>query len=1090
LDGSIEPPLGIVVQKDENKARELYEQSVKDVDNYVQFFSRYDSTAYYALFQKSFILDTKLNRKEEALAGYLDISKNFAWDYYRKPAVVNAYVIATEICQNSKLAQFTPGIDTIVRLKGQPDPLKQEEEKYLEVLETLVRLFPHDSLAVPSLQVMSTIYLAKGYTDKYKEVNARLLQYYPIQPVDQGVLVSMSDYALYEEKDYVKSEQLAKAVFYGPQTKDKKDAKRREFAYNRIGESITQQAEYYKAKGNYYVAAQQYQRAALTVPKWKNANQAAVLASDNYVLAGRTEDAVRVNNYLIEKASDNPTYKVKAYKGIVLAYEKAERYDSLSNSLEKIADVFKDSTELAEESLRKAIKASMRAEKWSNAIRVTDKYLSRYPDSKDAPDIAFNKIDLNLKMGNEAGIFDSYGQFADKYVDKPLSVKAYFRRGEYLEKKSDIPGAEAEYEKAITRSEKLKGQADIWASESYNKLLTHLVAEYKATPVKLVIAPAAYETPKPTQDLKTSTRQKAAKPSKSKTKTTKTVVKTKTEQKKEISYDNAKKLQLKQKIGDYSVKLINLGGYRVIDAYYTPGFLSEDLADDYSGLTDTLYKAVNEKGQKIKGTKRDINVAQSNADASQGYRVAGDDYATAYKNLSKAKDDVLAEQKGSSALDTTTVTGDVTSAPADTSLIALNKYIDSLLTTTGNVPNKLKVTSLNATIQKTRAKIAEMYYKAAKVKENSVYVWLNWQVPDEDKNKQIKSIQKIKLKNPLFIGDITELLTLSKVASTYVQPSVVDAIRTYQAGVEKSKSLELDNEYSKLSSDAITRLAPKAAQRIDSLARVSGVLFDKLDQEYRDKLASIVKFKPDDQIDLVLKIEKMKLVITNYNSLSIEAVNEYYNAYQLLKEVNAPETRLNALADTATTFVFELGDRSMARSENFAKYAKDFEKAFNEDFNKYWYSDAQAPYDDLGKLWRTAAQNVLGQVIDFVDEFGFQSDNTQKALRRLVNSDPRKFSIGEESKKADNYATNSDWKVAKEVTDPEWYTKKYDDSGWKGATVNSGETSLGYVTKQIQADSVALGQQSVSVAPIWFRAKSANRVPVQKQAPVIDAPKS
>lgn len=1090
LDGSIEPPLGIVVQKDEKKSRELYEQSVKDVDNYVQFFSRYDSTAYYALFQKSFILDTKLNRKQEALVGYLDISKNFAWDYYRKPAVVNAYVIATEVCQTNKLAQFTPGIDTIARFKGQPDSLNPDEKKYLEVLETLVRLFPHDSLAVPSLQVMSTIYLAKGYTDKYKEVNARLLQYYPIQPVDPGVLVSMSDYALYEEKDYVKSEQLAKAVFYGPPTKDKKDAKRREFAYNRIGESITQQAEFYKNKGNNYAAAQQYQRAALTVPKWKNANQAAVLASDNYVLAGRTDDAVRVNNYLIEKSSDNPEYKVKAYKGIVLAYEKAERYDSLANSLEKIADVFKDSTELAEESLRKSIKASMRSENWSNAIRVTDKYLSRYPDSKEAPDIAFNKIDLNLKMGNESGVFDSYGQFADKYVDKPLSVKAYFRRGEYLEKKNDIPGAEAEYEKAITRSEKLKGQADVWASESYYKLITYLVDEYKATPVKLVIAPSAYEAPKESQALKASTRQKTTKSTK-KTKTTKQAKAKEPEKKKEISYDNAKKLQLKQKIGDYSVKLINLGGYRVIDAYYTPGFLSEDLADDYSGLTDTLYNAANEKGQKIKGTKRDINVAQSNADASQGYKIAGDDYATAYKNLTKAKDDVLAEQKGVSSLDTTTVTaGPMSAGPTDTSLVALNKYIDSLLTTTGNVPNKLKVTALNGTIEKTRSKISEMYYKAAKVKENSVYVWLNSQVPDEDKNKQIKSIKKIKLKNPLFIGDITELLTLSKIASTYVQPSVVDAIRTYQAGVEKSKALELDNEYLKLSNDAIIRLAPKAAERIDSLARVSGVLFDKLDQEYRDKLASIATFKTDDQIDLTLKIEKMKLVISNYNNLATEAVNEYYNAYQMLKEVGAPETRLNALADTATKFVFELGDRSMTRSENFAKYSKDFEKTFNEDFNKYWYSDAQGPYDDLGKLWRTAAQNVLGQVIDFVDEFGFQSDNTQKALRRLVNSDPRKFSIGEESKKVDSYATNSDWKVAKDISDAEWYAKKYDDGGWKDAVVNEGGTSLGYITKQVQADSIVLGKQSISVSPIWFRAKSIYRAPAPKPMQMLDSAKS
>jgi len=1048
LDGSIEPPLGIVVNKDQNKAKELYEQVVKDVDNYAKFFSRYDSTAYYSLFQKSFILDTKLNKKEEALDGYLNIAQNFAWDYFRKPAIINAYVISTEQVQSKGIAQFTPGIDTMANFSGKADTLLKDEQDYVSVLETLVRLYPHDSLAVPSLQVLSSIYLAKGYTTKYKEVNSRLLQYYPIQHIDPGILVSLSDYALFEEKDYVKSEQLAKALYYGPSGDLEKDKKRKEFAYNRIGESITQQAEYYKAKENYLLAAKQFERAAIEVPEWKEANQATVLASDNYVLAGRTEDAVRVNNYLINKAGDNPEFKVKAYKGIVLAYEKSENYDSLSKALENIADEFPDSTELAEESLKKSIKASMRSESWKNAIRVTDKYLERFPDSEEAPDIAFNKIDLNTKLGNDEGVFDSYGEFADRYVDKPLSVKAYFRRGEYLERKDNVDSAKVEYEKAINRSEKLKGQADIWASESLYKLTSYLVEDYKATPVSMIIEPSAY------------VEQKKSKTTKAKAKT-----------KKDIAYDNKEKLELKDKIGNYTVKLIKLGGYRVIDAYYTPGFLSENLADNYSSLPDTLYKATNSRGQKIKDSKRDLNIAQANVDASQGYTVAGNDYSIAYKNLTKAKEKVLEEQKGASVLDTTSVQGDsLAFANIDTtSLKYLNDVIDSLLTNTGNVPDNLKLASLNATIDKTKSKISEMYYKAGQMKESSIYLWLNAKVPEEDRNKEIKRIKRIKLKNPLFIGDITELLTLSKIASDYVQPSTVDAIKTYEKGIENSKKLELQNEYVDLSNQAIIKLAPKAAERIDSLARVSGLLFDKLDKEYRDKLASIESFKTDDQIDLTLKIEKMKLVITNYNNLATSAVAEYYNTYQLLKDVGATETKLNALADTATKFIFELGDKSMSRSENFERYSKEFAQTFNNDFNKYWYSDAEAPYKNLSGLWKIAAQNVLGQVVDFVDEFKFQSKATQQALRRLVNSDPRKFSIGQDSKKLLTILTNSDWKIAKDVTDDKWYSKDYDDNSWEYATVNEGSQLFKYVGKFESIDTSYFVQKNESVSPIWFK---------------------
>lgn len=1065
LDGSIEPPLGIVVNQDNQKALELYEQVVTDVDNYAKFFSRYDSTAYYALFQKSFILDTKLDKKEEALDGYLDIAKNFAWDYYRKPSIINAYVIATEQVQQKQIAQFTPGIDTMANFSGQPDSLTKDEKDYVSVLETLVRLYPHDSLAVPSLQVLSTIYLAKGYTDSYKEVNTRLLQYYPLQQIDPGLLVSLSDFALFEEKDFVKSEQLAKAIFYGPSGTSDKDKKRKEFAYKRIGESITQQAEYYKSKDNYLLAAKQYERATLTVPDWDNANQATVLASDNYVLAGRTEDAVRVNNYLISKADDNPEFKVKAYKGIVLAYEKSENYDSLSSALETIADEFPDSTELAEESLKKSIKASMRSENWNNAIRVTDKYLDRFPDSKEAPDIAFNKIDLNTKLGNDEGVFDSYGEFADRYVDKPLSVKAYFRRGEYLERKSKIDSAKVEYEKAITRSDKLKGQADIWASESLYKLSSYLVEDYKATPVQMVIEPTAYK-----EDRKVKKRSSS-----------------KAKDKKDISYNNQEKLALKDKIGDYTVKLINLGGYRVIDAYYTPGFLSEDLADDYAALPDTLYKATSPRGLKIQDTKRDRNIAQANADASQGYSVAGNDYSVAYENLTKAREKVLEEQKGVSVLDTTAVEGDsLAFARIDTSsLKSLNKVIDSLLTNTGNVPDNLKLAALNATIDKTKSKISEMYYKAGQMKENSVYVWLNAKVPEEDRNKEIKRIKRIRLKNPLFIGDITELLTLSKIASDFVQPSVVDAIKTYEEGVNKSEKLKLQNQYVDLSNKAIINLAPKAAERIDSLARMSGILFDKIDQEYRDKLASIETFSTDDQIDLTLKVEKMKLVITNYNNLATSAVAEYYNTYQLLKDVGASETKLNALADTATKFIFQLGDISMSRSENFEKYSKEFSQIFNNDFNKYWYSDAEAPYKNLSGLWKIAAQNVLGQVVDFVDEFKFQSKATQQALRRLVNSDPRKFSIGQDSKKSLTIATNYDWKIAKDISDDNWFSKKYDDSDWTLVTVNEGSSDFKYVGKFESADTTYFIQKTENVNPVWFKTLTMAK-PVVAPMPLMD----
>jgi hypothetical protein len=85
------------------------------------------------------------------------------------------------------------------------------------------------------------------------------------------------------------------------------------------------------------------------------ADEAAVLAADNYVLAGMTEDAVRINNDLFNTTND-PIYKIKAYKGIAYAYSKAGNKLALAQAVEKIADTFSDSVGIVEENLYEAIR--------------------------------------------------------------------------------------------------------------------------------------------------------------------------------------------------------------------------------------------------------------------------------------------------------------------------------------------------------------------------------------------------------------------------------------------------------------------------------------------------------------------------------------------------------------------------------------------------------------------------------------------------------------------------------------------------------------------------------------------------------------
>jgi TolA-binding protein len=1094
------------------KARNFYEQVVKDVENYSAFFSRYDEKAFWAQFQRAQILDYKLGRTKDAIPAYLDIAKNFAYDSmrldiedeyspvisFRRESLKQAFGYADSLCQLKKIAIYTPFLDTLARFSGAPDSLKEEEKLFLEIADIYIRLYPHDSVSVNLIKVISDFYIAKGMLKEYREANARLVQYYPIQTIYSGTVYNLMDNAYFVEKDYGLSERLAKAVYYGPNTGDPRWEAQKRDAYEKIGYSIGERAKYYNAKGNYAAAGREYERAFREVRKWRLADEAAVLAADNYVLAGMTEDAVRINNDLFNTTND-PVYKIKAYTGIAYAYSKAGNKVALAQAVEKIADTFTDSIAIVEDNLYKAIDIYQSIDSLDQAIRVTDKYLNRfqtdylsavqrgtetsYQNRSDR--VALNRIDLFKKKGEEQGIFEAYGIYADNYTNSPQSVLAYFKRGEYLQQRGDLKGAQKEFEKAIARNASLPEgkQNPFWTSESLYRLSQDLLTGLKQTPVYLTVKPEAF----------TTTNQKSKKSTTKKKKKDEPVVQ---KQEAVIEFDNKVAVGYKDNLYNYLAQMIRIGGYRQVEAIYNAGYTAELMAKKYEIYPDSLDKIRNERGDSINPQKLLYNQVLANQEAGEFFKGAGNDYYRTVKNLTQAKLDFLKmrEKEPDSlkmtrkrikdypdsvssyiALISQYLRPGVGGPYADSTMEVMRPLVEQWITQNAtDVPDDVILATLDGSVEKARDKVSEMFYRAGLMKEKSITLYQNkFRVPkDLLDEKGVVTIKRKRMKPVVIdVRDLVELAAQVDATARYIRPLAQQSMEVYEQGVVRSKELGLKNEYVKLSEQALLRLATVTVDRADSLSRSALKLFDKYDKSYQDQLAETKKVTLQGVTDFSVKAAKMRSALQkSYIELIVPSLVEYAEAYNQLKRLNAPPDRLRELAKNAMSFVYEIGVGYYRRALDIEKRIELYNKINNEDLEKSWYGDAAVQYDDIRKLCRQVAAVVLGEVITLNDKFDdYQDDNFIASLRALVDIDASIAAIlDKEAEKETFISTGADWVFIDTVAmedDFNWFKKDFNTSKWMPVTVNSGTQKVNYIIK-VNDTTFAVGE--TSVVPIWY----------------------
>jgi hypothetical protein len=381
-----------------------------------------------------------------------------------------------------------------------------------------------------------------------------------------------------------------------------------------------------------------------------------------------------------------------------------------------------------------------------------------------------------------------------------------------------------------------------------------------------------------------------------------------------------------------------------------------------------------------------------------------------------------------------------------------------------------------------------MFYRAGLMKEKSITLYQNkFRVPkDLLDEKGVVTVKRKRMKPVVIdVRDLVELAAQVDATARYIRPLAQQSMEVYEQGVARSKELGLKNEYVKLSEQALLRLATVTVDRADSLSRSALKLFDKYDKSYQDQLAETKKVTLQGVTDFSVKAAKMRSALQkSYTELIVPSLEEYAEAYNQLKRLNAPPDRLRELAKNAMSFVYEIGVGYYRRALDIEKRIELYNKINNEDLEKSWYGDAAVAYDDIRKLCRQVAAVVLGEVIRLNDKFDdYQDDNFIASLRALVDIDPSIAAIlGKESEKENIISTSADWVFVDTVAmedDFNWFKKDYNISKWMPVTVNSGTEKVNYIIK-VNDTTFAVGETSVS--PIWY-------APLAPPAPKPVAPK-
>ncbi|NTW50935.1 MAG: hypothetical protein HGB19_14640, partial [Chlorobiales bacterium] len=172
--------------------------------------------------------------------------------------------------------------------------------------------------------------------------------------------------------------------------------------------------------------------------------------------------------------------------------------------------------------------------------------------------------------------------------------------------------------------------------------------------------------------------------------------------------------------------------------------------------------------------------------------------------------------------------------------------------------------------------VAPNWFKAAEVKSEKLNTHLRLQAPADVKGKRVTIAHPdttVKESGTILIGDVAEIAYLAKVVNVYIRTEAQDAAKAYLNGISQPETLEPSRWYGEQAIARALNIAPKAAERLDSLSKSGNTLFDGLEEEVKTLIAAPT-LAAQDEIHLFGLLEKMNVLATTQRDMLTTASAE------------------------------------------------------------------------------------------------------------------------------------------------------------------------------------------------------------------------
>lgn len=428
-----------------------------------QFISYFptDTFAYFIHYNVAFIQHYMFGQLDSAFEEYINVANKYTYDKYRYKSSIDAYFIADSLYRRNpfKKPANVPN-DSVLALTPGEEKLIEAINNYSRLFPDTVSLYPMDSLTnpqpvmgIPGLKTAEFLAFAGEIYFNHNDLN-RSSQYFNTiltrYPTSNKVIISekylMQSYV--DRKDYRSSEIVARRILGNPSaTTEQKDEAVRIIFY-----SVFKHGEAFQGAKQNAKAAREFERAYTegTELGHKKKEELAIALFNSgieYTNSRELKRAIRSFETYAEKFPDTKDAPNALFNAQAM-YAEMKDMKAAARQSERLADTYPAYSENegtitaeivlynAEYYLEQAAKqASSRGDtvdaKAQNleAIRVSEKFVQRYPKSKYATEMDFGIAKLLFAVNEEEKAFQKYREFANRYPNDKRNVQALYEVG-------------------------------------------------------------------------------------------------------------------------------------------------------------------------------------------------------------------------------------------------------------------------------------------------------------------------------------------------------------------------------------------------------------------------------------------------------------------------------------------------------------------------------------------------------------------------------------------------------------------------------------------------------------------------------------